>query len=150
MSTTISRNTRTFCRKERRHGYEHRDRAIQDSLKHPVRVVYKHAAPTSDEVGVTAGDPFTRPLFERLVAEEYVRLSAAGDCDVHERSNTTTLPISRTALKTYVSEGEKLPWYIDLLNINIDVVEAFRRDSTRITTNPNTNEPPRPAVEERA
>ena len=123
--------------------------------------LHKQATLTSDEPGVTADDPLTRPLFTRLVAEEYARLQAARDRDVHERSKTTTLPISRTTLEAYVGEDVKLPWYIDLLNINLDVVdaaearqriarlvEAFRRDGTRITTNPNREAPPPAAVEE--
>ena len=49
---------------------------------------------------------------------------------------------------TYVTDGVKLPWYIDLLNINLDnrdlatartriqtYIEAFERDGTRITEN---------------
>jgi malate synthase len=102
-------------------------------------------------------------LFERLVAEEYTRLLEARDRDVHDRSKTTTLPISRTTLVAYVTEDVKMPWYIDLLNINLDVadaaearqrivrfVEAFRRDGTRITKNLNSETQPRAAVEESA
>jgi malate synthase len=99
-------------------------------------------------VGVKAGELFTAALFERLLAEEYDKLLRAGNRDVHDDSKQTTLPIAREIVKTYVGEKIKLPWYIDLLNINLDnqdltrarqrinqYVEAFRRDGTRITEN---------------
>jgi malate synthase len=86
--------------------------------------LHKQAALTSDDAGVAAGDAFTLPLFQRLVAEEYTRLLEACDRDVHDRSKTTTLPISRVTLETYVADSVKMPWYIDLLNINLDVVDA--------------------------
>ena len=73
---------------------------------------------------------------------------AAGDRDVHDDSKGTTLPIAREIVHTYVMEPIKLPWYIDLLNINLDnhdlstakarisqYVATFRRDGTRITKN---------------
>jgi malate synthase len=98
--------------------------------------------------GAAAGDVFTRSLFERLLAEEYAKLQAASHRDVHDHSKTTTLPIAREIVETYVLDGTKLPWYIDLLNINLgvqDVAEARRRielvrtafktDGTRITEN---------------
>ena len=60
----------------------------------------------------------------------------------------TTLPIAREIAETYVLESVKLPWYVDLLNINLDnhdLAEAkrrialfrdtFRKDGTRITRN---------------
>ena len=70
----------------------------------------------------------------------------ARDKDVHDDSKTTTLPVAREIVAQYVLETVKLPWYIDLLNINLNnhslgvakeriraCVEAFRRDGTRIT-----------------
>jgi len=72
----------------------------------------------------------------------------AGNRDVHEVSKDTTLPIAREIVETYVLSDVKLPWYIDLLNINLDnhdvrearrrirlLTEAFRTDGTRITQN---------------
>ena len=112
--------------------------------------LHKAAAFTGDDaaVGVKAGDPFTRELFERLLDEEYDKLLAAGDRNVHDDSKSTTLPIVREIVDTYVTADAKLPWYIDLLNINLDnndlavarqrirrFVEAFHADSTRITEN---------------
>jgi malate synthase len=101
-----------------------------------------------DEIGVKAGDPFTRELFARLLAEEYDKLLHASNRDVHDNSKRTTLPIAREIVETYVLDDVKLPWYIDLLNINLNtqelgearrrirmLAEAFRRDGTRITEN---------------
>jgi len=102
----------------------------------------------ADPVGVSAGDTFTRDLFDRLLAEEYQKLRAASNRDVYDVSKDTTLPIAREIVETYVASDLKLPWYIDLLNItlgNHDLAEAKRRiqmakdafgkDGTRITEN---------------
>jgi malate synthase len=100
------------------------------------------------ETGVREGDTFTAALFKRLVAEEYEKLKKAGNRDVHDVSKTTTLPIANEIVETYVLDEVKLPWYVDLLNINLnnfDLTEArrriallaaaFRKDGTRITWN---------------
>ena len=102
----------------------------------------------ADDIGVRAGDRLTVELFTRLLVEEYEKLRRAGDRDVYDRSKDTTLPIAREIVETYVLEPVKLPWYIDLLNINLgnhDLPEArrriallaaaFRNDGTRITEN---------------
>ena len=60
----------------------------------------------------------------------------------------TTLPIAREIVETYVMDDLKLPWYIDLLNINLNnhdlatakkriaqYIDAYRKDGTRITKN---------------
>jgi len=98
--------------------------------------------------GVAAGDVMTTALFSRLLAEEYEKLRKASNRDVHDDSKDTTLPIARTIVDTYVLDPIKLPWYIDLLNINLGVSDlaeakqriaklraAFERDGTRITEN---------------
>ncbi len=95
-----------------------------------------------------AGDTFDATLFARLLAEEYEKLLCARDRDVHDDSKATTLPIAREIVATYVTNGVKLPWYIDLLNLNLEnhdlttaksriqaYIEAFERDGTRITEN---------------
>src|SRR4030095_6348315 len=95
-----------------------------------------------------AGDTFTRALFETLLEQEYDKLQRAGNRDVHDVSKRTTLPIAREIVQTYVMEDVKLPWYIDLLNINLNnhdvmeaqrrirlLTEAFRKDGTRTTQN---------------
>jgi malate synthase len=98
------------------------------------------------DIGTRAGDVFTPALFQRLLAEEYEKLLRAGDRDVHDDSKTTTLPIARDIVATYVTNRVKPPWYIDLLNLNLDnydlatarsrikaYLDAFERDGTRIT-----------------
>jgi malate synthase len=111
--------------------------------------LHKGATLTADdESGAKAGDQFTAELFARLLVEEYDKLRHAGNRDVHDNSKDTTLPIAREIVETYVLSGVKLPWYIDLLNINLDnhdlteakrrirlLTEAFRADGTRITEN---------------
>jgi malate synthase len=111
--------------------------------------LHKHALLTEDDpIGVKAGDRFTTELCERLLAEEYEKLQHASNRDVYDHSKTTTLPIAREIVETYVFEQTKLPWYIDLLNINLNnhdlaesrkrirqFVDAFRKDGTRITEN---------------
>lgn len=100
------------------------------------------------ETGVQPGDRFTKEMFARILDEEYQKLLQANDKDVHDDSKTTTLPIVREIVDTYVKETDKLPWYIDLLNISLDThsrslaqervrrfIDAFRKDGTRITEN---------------
>jgi malate synthase len=114
--------------------------------------LHKEAVFTEDdaETEVRSGDRFTVELFERLLAEEYQKLREASDRDVYDLSKETTLPIAREIADTYVTDEVKAPWYIDLLNINLNNVdldvakkriaqymEAFRRDGTRITENPD-------------
>lgn len=101
-----------------------------------------------DDIGAKAGDTFTVELFSRLLAEEYEKLRKASSRDVHDNSKDTTLPIAREIVEIYVTEDVKLPWYIDLLNINLDnhdlteakrrirlLVDTFRRDGIRMTEN---------------
>jgi len=112
--------------------------------------VHKCARLTEDdaETGARAGDVFTLELFERLFAEEMAKLRCANDRDVHDDSKETTLPVAGEIVDAYVRAEAKTPWYIDLLNINIDNVDleaarerirlyvgAFAADGTRITEN---------------
>ena len=108
-------------------------------------------APFSDddaESGVKAGEPLTRELFAQLLEEEHAKLLRADSNDVHDDSKATTLPIARAIVEAYVLEPVKAPWYIDLLNLNLNVtdlsvakerirrfLDAFGRDGTRITRN---------------
>jgi malate synthase len=100
------------------------------------------------ETGVHDLDRFTRAVFDRLLDEEYSKLLAARDRDVHDDSKTTTLPIARATVEAYLSDETKPPWYIDLLNLNLDThdlatarerianfLAAFARDGTRLTGN---------------
>ncbi len=67
---------------------------------------------------------------------------------MHDDSKTTSLPIAGEIVEAYVKSDVKPPWYIDLLNINIDnfdlptgkerirmYLNAFAADGTRITQN---------------
>ena len=114
--------------------------------------LHKEARLTAGDVdtGVREGDRFTGPIFARLLEEEYAKLMRAGNRDVHDDSKRTTLPIARAIVEAYVNEPVKPPWYIDLLNLNLDnhdletarkrissFLDAFRRDGTRLTENPD-------------
>jgi malate synthase len=112
--------------------------------------LHKAAAFTERDstTGVDAGAPLTMDLFARLLDEEYRKLQQASDRDVHDDSKQTTLPIARAIVEAYVRDDVKPPWYIDLLDLNLNhtdpakareriarFLEAFRRDGTRITEN---------------
>jgi malate synthase len=112
--------------------------------------VHKGARFTEDDAasGVKAGEGLTPALFKRLLAEEYDKLQSAGNRDVHDKSKHTTLPIAREIAEVYVLGDHKLPWYIDLLNINLGVhalpeaqrriqllVDAFHGQGARVTHN---------------
>ena len=101
-----------------------------------------------DTVGREIGDVFTPELFKMLLDEEYAKLLEAKDKDVHEDSKGTTLPISRLIVQQFVLENTKAPWFIDLLNLNlnnehIDVAkervelyfEKLIRSGERVTAN---------------
>jgi malate synthase len=112
--------------------------------------LHKGAAFTGDDAdsGVKAGEPLTRELFVQLLEEEHAKLLRADSNDVHDDSKATTLPIARAIVEAYVLEPVKAPWYIDLLNLNLNVtdlsvaeerirrfLDEFGRDGTRITRN---------------
>jgi malate synthase len=112
--------------------------------------VHKRARLTEGdaETGAKAGDVFTLELFRRLFSEEMAKLRRAGDRDVHDDSKETTLPIAGEVVEAYVTSPVKMPWYIDLLNLNLGVtdldearerigiyMETFATDGTRITKN---------------
>lgn len=112
--------------------------------------VHKGARLTEDDpqTGTKAGDTFSMALFERLLEEEYEKLLKASNKDVFDTSKTTTLPISREIAVAYIRSEVKLPWFIDLLNINLNnsnleeakkrinmYRDAFEKDGIRITGN---------------
>jgi malate synthase len=114
--------------------------------------LHKQARFTADDAasGVKAGDPFSPAFFDRLLTEEYEKLLQARNRDVHDDSKATTLPIARVIVSRYVKNPFKAPWYIDLLNLNLDnhdlsrarqrieaYLGAFERDGTRLTENPD-------------
>ena len=101
-----------------------------------------------------AGGSITMKLIERLLAEEYDKLLQAQDKDVHDNSKGTTLPIAREIVEVYLRSKVKLPWYVDLLNINLNnhdleaakerihaYVDAFLKDGTRMTENLDFSSP---------
>ena len=100
------------------------------------------------EIGTKAGDAVDADLFRRLLEEEYKKLLSAKSKDVHDESKTTTLPISREIAEVYVLDKIKAPWFIDLLNINLNnssldlakrrialYMSSIRNDNRRITEN---------------
>jgi malate synthase len=118
--------------------------------------LHKQARFTADDEpsGVKAGDALTPALFDRLLTEEYKKLLQAGNKDVHDDSKRTTLPIAREIVDRYVKNPFKPPWYIDLLNLNLNnhdhgrarqriaaYLTAFGRDGTRLTDNPDFEAP---------
>ena len=112
--------------------------------------VHKGAVITEDDpqTGTKGGDHFTMALFNRLLQEEYDKLLTASNKDVFDSSKTTTLPIAREIAIAYIESKLKLPWFIDLLNINLNnynldeakrrikmYVDAFKTTGKRITSN---------------
>jgi len=112
--------------------------------------IHKKATLNMDdaETGLKAGDLFSMEVFERLLQEEYDKLLQARDKDVFDHSKKTTLPITREIVDAYIREEVKMPWYIDLLNINLNnmdletarerilhYIKTFKKDGTRITEN---------------
>lgn len=112
--------------------------------------VHKGAILTEDdpETGIKVEDVFSAELFKRLLEEEYNKLLDARSKDVYDSSKTTTLPISREIAEIYVLSEVKMPWFIDLLNINLNntnlelakerikmYMNAFKKDGSRITEN---------------
>jgi malate synthase len=112
--------------------------------------VHKGAKLTEDDAatGIKVGEVFSAALFEKLLQEEYDKLLVADNKDVFDSSKTTTLPIAREIAFTYVLSDVKAPWFVDLLNINLNnedlvtakeriamFMDAFEKDGCRITEN---------------
>jgi malate synthase len=112
--------------------------------------IHKGAIITEDDeqTAIKAGTVFTAALFTKLLDEEYGKLLMAADKDVFDSSKTTTLPISLEIAKVYTLNEVKLPWFIDLLNINLNnlnlevatrrialYIKKFSTEGIRITQN---------------
>jgi malate synthase len=112
--------------------------------------VHKGAVLTEDdeETSAITGETFSMALFEKLLEQEYSKLLIADNKDVFENSKNTTLPISREITYSYVLNGIKLPWFVDMLNINLNNADlemakrrielynkTFKTNSIRITHN---------------
>jgi hypothetical protein len=93
---------------------------------------------------------FTTIIFRArgLHLEEMEKLRNASDRDVYDASKGTTLPIAGAIVEAYVKSELKAPWYIDLLNLNIDnsdfalaleriqaYLDGLASQGTRITEN---------------
>lgn len=87
--------------------------------------IHKGATLTEDDsqIGIKAGDVFTMELYTKLMEEEYDKLLKASSKDVHDASKNTTLPIAREIAHVYIHSRVKPPWFIDLLNINLNNTE---------------------------
>ena len=98
-----------------------------------------------------AGETFDESSFQTLLTEEYEKLLEASPKDVHEDSKTTTLPISKLIVERFVKDAHKAPWFIDLLNLNLnnenlavaqERVDAyyneFKMSGQRVTANLDT------------
>lgn len=112
--------------------------------------VHKGARITENdpESGVRAGDVFSESFFKILLEEEYNKLLKADNKDVYDQSKNTTLPIAREIVHVYVLSDIKMPWFIDLLNINLNntslevarqriklYIDTFKNRGVRITEN---------------
>jgi malate synthase len=110
--------------------------------------IHKRACVSDAATPDAAAVPFTQEMCDRLLAEEYSKLTSASNRDVHDDSKRTTLPVARELVHACVSSAGKLPWFVDLLNATLgvhDVAEAQRRveflrhafltDGVRVTKN---------------
>ena len=77
------------------------------------------------ETATPEGGIFNEATFRRLLTEEYNKLLGAADKDVYESSKSTTLPIARAIVEACVTAETKAPWYIDLLNLNLNNSDHF-------------------------
>jgi isocitrate lyase len=114
--------------------------------------IHKQARLSEDDpdTGLKSGTLFTPDLFDQLLVEEFQKLLTAEDRDVHDDSKKTTLPIALEIVKTCVMDPVKVPWYIDLLNFNLNnmnpgiagerifrYMETLKKEGSRITENPD-------------
>jgi malate synthase len=112
--------------------------------------IHKGAVLTEDDpqTGTKAGEVFSMELYKKLMEEEYEKLSKASNKDVHDSSKTTTLPIAREIANIYIHSEVKPPWFVDLLNINLNntdlalakqriklYMDTLTKEGTRITEN---------------
>ncbi|MEQ9229515.1 MAG: malate synthase, partial [Cyclobacteriaceae bacterium] len=79
-----------------------------------------HLTEDDEELGLSEGDLFTFEAYEKMLEQEYNKLLIADDRDVHAQSKETTLPIAKEIVEVYLRSSIKAPWYIDLLNLNLN------------------------------
>jgi malate synthase len=114
--------------------------------------VHKGAEITeTDEVtAIGAGDKFTPELFERLLREETVKIQAVIDQAHQRNSEPGSLHVVREIVHSYVTADVKVPWFVDLLNLNLEnhdlekarrrlgqYNDAFTTKGQRLTENPD-------------
>ena len=114
--------------------------------------LHKQATFTEDDdgSGVKAGDLLTPDLFARLLAEEYEKLLRRGQPRRARRVEDDDAADRARDRRDLRASARKLPWYIDLLNINLNNVdlaearrrigrlqEAFEKRGVRLTENPD-------------
>jgi len=107
-----------------------------------------------EAIGVSSGDVLTPALLAQLLDQEFAKLLAARSRDVHDGSKSTTLPIAQAIVQAYLAAESKAPWYVDLLNLNLDnhdleeaqsrisrYLSDFASNETRLTGNPDFERP---------
>ncbi len=72
------------------------------------------------QTGLKEGTIINKEVFLELLEQEYQKLLEANHNDVHEDSKHSTLPISKLIVERFVLDSTKAPWFIDLLNINLN------------------------------
>lgn len=84
--------------------------------------LHKHAKLTESDNYLWLGKDaeFTQEVYMHLLEEEYEKLLEADDKDVHNDSKKTTLPIAYEIVNEYILSPQKGPWFIDLLNLNLN------------------------------
>lgn len=87
--------------------------------------IHKGASLTENDTALNLkkGDIFSMQIFDKILEEEYQKIANAENKDVHNDSKTTTLPIAKEIAVRYIKSTLKAPWYIDLLNINLNINE---------------------------
>jgi malate synthase len=89
--------------------------------------VHKGAAvtETDEAAGIAPGTRFDAELFDQLLREEVAKLQAAS-----KNPQFPALQLAREIVHRYVTAEFKVPWFIDLLNLNLDnpdLTKARRR-----------------------
>jgi malate synthase len=112
--------------------------------------LHKKAAFTAADpaVELKAGDVLSEVLLKHLLDQEFQKLLSASSRDVYDISKSTTLPIAREIVRAYLAAEIKPPWYVDLLNLNLDnhdlsaararvsaYLNEFATSGTRLTAN---------------
>ena len=103
---------------------------------------------TDDAAGNGAGDRFDLELFERLLREEHDKIQEAYDAAKDGDLRGKAIRVAREIVHKYVTADAKAPWFVDLLNLNLDhhdlketrrrlgqYMDAFAGQIRRVTEN---------------